>query len=133
MIMNNSEINGQYSRIESTTKFKGDIISKADFRIDGELDGTIKTKGKLIIGKNGKLNGTINCKAADIEGLVKGSLKVTNTLSLKSSSIIEGDVFIGKLIVEAGATFNANCSMISANENAVKKISKFSNSHEKTA
>ncbi len=133
MIMNNSEINGQYSRIESTTKFKGDIVSKADFRIDGELDGTIKTKGKLIIGKNGKLNGKIYCNAADIEGIVKGSLKVTNTLSLKSSSIIEGDVFIGKLIVEAGATFNANCSMISAKENAVKKISKYSNPHEKTA
>tara|TARA_Y100000816_G_C26083770_1_gene571598 strand:- start:1085 stop:1486 length:402 start_codon:yes stop_codon:yes gene_type:complete len=133
MIMNNSEINGQYSRIESSTKFKGDIISKADFRIDGELDGTIKTKGKLIVGKNGKINGTIYCNAADIEGLVKGSLKITNTLSLKSSSIIEGDVFIGKLIVEAGATFNANCSMISAKENAIKKISKFSNSHEKTA
>ena len=131
--MNNSEINGQYSRIESTTKFKGDIISKADFRIDGELDGTIKTKGKLIIGKNGKLNGKIYCNAADIEGIVKGSLKVTNTLSLKSSSIIEGDVFIGKLIVEAGATFNANCSMISAKENALKKISKYSNPHEKTA
>ncbi len=131
--MNNSEINGQYSRIESSTKFKGDIISKADFRIDGELDGTIKTKGKLIVGKNGKINGTIYCNAADIEGLVKGSLKITNTLSLKSSSIIEGDVFIGKLIVEAGATFNANCSMISAKENAIKKISKFSNSHEKTA
>ena len=131
--MNNSEINGQYSRIESTTKFKGDIISKADFRIDGELDGTIKTKGKLIIGKNGKLNGKIYCNAADIEGIVKGSLKVTNTLSLKSSSTIEGDVFIGKLIVEAGATFNANCSMISAKENALKKISKYSNPHEKTA
>ena len=131
--MNNSEINGQYSRIESTTKFKGDITSKADFRIDGELDGTIKTKGKLIIGKNGKLNGKIYCNAADIEGIVKGSLKVTNTLSLKSSSIIEGDVFIGKLIVEAGATFNANCSMISAKENALKKISKYSNPHEKTA
>ena len=133
MIMNNSEINGQYSRIENSTKFKGDIISKADFRIDGELDGTIKTKGKLIVGKNGKINGTVYCNAADIEGLVKGSLKITNTLSLKSSSIIEGDVFIGKLIVEAGATFNANCSMISAKENAIKKISKFSNSHEKTA
>ena len=131
--MNNSEINGQYSRIESSTKFKGDIISKADFRIDGELDGTIKTKGKLIVGKNGKIKGTIYCNAADIEGLVKGSLKITNTLSLKSSSIIEGDVFIGKLIVEAGATFNANCSMISAKENAIKKISKFSDSHEKTA
>ena len=131
--MNNSELNGQYSRIESTTKFKGDIISDADFRIDGELEGTIKIKGKLIVGKNGKLNGVIDCNTADIEGSIKGSLKATNTLSLKSSSKIEGEVFIGKLIVEAGATFNASCSMRSADENSVKKISKFSKPHEKTA
>ena len=131
--MNNPEINRQYSRIESTTKFKGDIISDADFRIDGELEGTIKIKGKLIVGKNGKLNGVIDCNTADIEGSIKGSLKATNTLSLKSSSKIEGEVFIGKLIVEAGATFNASCSMRSADKNSVKKISKFSNPHEKTA
>lgn len=131
--MNNPEINGQYSRIESTTKFKGDIVSDADFRIDGELEGTIKIKGKLIVGKSGKLNGTIDCSTADIEGSVKGSLKATNILSLKSSSKIEGEVFIGKLIVEAGATFNASCSMRSADENSVKKISKFSKPHEKTA
>ena len=131
--MNNSELNGQYSRIESTTKFKGDIISDADFRIDGELEGTIKIKGKLIVGKNGKLNGTIECSTADIEGSVKGRLKATNSLSLKSSSKIEGEVFIGKLIVEAGATFNASCSMRSADENPVKNISKFSKPHEKIA
>ena len=131
--MNNSELNGQYSRIESTTKFKGDIISDADFRIDGELEGTIKIKGKLIVGKNGKLNGTIECSTADIEGSVKGRLKATNSLSLKSSSKIEGEVFIGKLIVEAGATFNASCSMRYADENPVKKISKFSKPHEKIA
>ena len=47
--MKNTEINGQYSRIEKSTKFKGDIISEADFRIDGVLNGTIKTKGKVII------------------------------------------------------------------------------------
>ncbi|MBL30297.1 MAG: hypothetical protein CMC81_03525 [Flavobacteriaceae bacterium] len=131
--MNNSEISGRYSHIESTTKFKGDIISDADFRIDGELDGNIKTKGKLIVGKSGKLNGTIECDAADIEGLVNGTLKVTNTLSLKSSSKIDGDIYIGKLIVEGGAKFNANCSMRSADRNALKNISKFAKPHEKTA
>ena len=109
--MKNTEINGQYSRIEKSTKFKGDIVSEADFRIDGALEGTIKTSGKVIIGKGGKLNGSLECETADIEGMINGSLKVNTILFLKSTSNIEGDVVVGKLIVESGAIFNASCSM----------------------
>jgi cytoskeletal protein CcmA (bactofilin family) len=132
-IMKNTEINGQYSRIEKSTKFKGDIVSEADFRIDGVLEGTIKTSGKVIIGKEGRVNGSLECETADVEGMINGSLKVKNILFLKSTSNIEGDVVIGKLIVESGATFNANCSMKSQEENQIKSLSKFSNPNEKTA
>ena len=62
---------------------------------------------------------------ADIEGMVKGSLSVKNTLFLKSTSNIEGEVLIGKLTVESGATFNANCSMKSQEDKQIKPISKF--------
>ena len=37
--MKNSEINSHYSRIEGSTRVKGDIVSEGDFRIDGTLDG----------------------------------------------------------------------------------------------
>jgi|TARA_B100001094_G_scaffold48159_1_gene43511 cytoskeletal protein CcmA (bactofilin family) len=131
--MKNTEINGQYSRIEKSTKFKGDIISEADFRIDGVLNGTIKTKGKVIIGKDGKVQGSLECETADVEGMINGSLKVRNALFLKSTSNIEGEVFIGKLIVESGATFNAKCSMKNHEVNQIKPLSKLSKSHEKTA
>jgi cytoskeletal protein CcmA (bactofilin family) len=131
--MKNTEINGQYSRIEKSTKFKGDIISEADFRIDGVLNGTIKTKGKVIIGKDGKVQGSLECETADVEGMINGSLKVRNALFLKSTSNIEGEVFIGKLIVESGATFNAKCSMKNQEANQIKPLSKLSKSHEKTA
>ena len=46
-----NEIGGQPNRIEKNTKIKGDIISEADFRIDGKLDGNVKTSGKVVIGK----------------------------------------------------------------------------------
>jgi|TARA_B110000444_G_scaffold78899_1_gene74575 cytoskeletal protein CcmA (bactofilin family) len=131
--MKNSDINGQYSRIEKSTKFKGDIVSEADFRIDGVLEGTIKTLGKIIVGKEGKVNGNLDCETADVEGEIKGSLKVKNILFLKATSNIEGEVLIGKLIVESGATFNANCSMKSQENNQVKPLSEFSKNHEKTA
>ncbi len=70
--MKNSDISGQYSRLENTTSVKGDIISEGDFRIDGVLEGSIKTKGKVVIGKEGFVNGSINCLSADVEGKIKG-------------------------------------------------------------
>ena len=51
--MKNNDINGKHSRIESSTSIKGDIISEGDFRIDGTLEGSIKTNGKIVIGKEG--------------------------------------------------------------------------------
>lgn len=126
--MKNNEHNGQPNRIERSTKITGDIVSEADFRIDGTLEGTITTSGKVVIGKEGVINGNVNCAFADVEGKFNGKIEVKESLSLKSNSSIEGEVIIGKLIVESGASFNAKCSMRSAKE--VKSISE---KREKTA
>jgi cytoskeletal protein CcmA (bactofilin family) len=106
-----SEIGGQPNRIEKHTRIKGDIISEADFRIDGKLDGNVKTSGKVVIGKDGYIHGKVECVNADIEGNFNGELLVSELLSLKSSAVIEGTVSVSKLSVEPGATFNATCSM----------------------
>jgi cytoskeletal protein CcmA (bactofilin family) len=106
-----NEIGGQPNRIEKNTKIKGDIISEADFRIDGKLDGNVKTSGKVVIGKDGYIHGKVECVNADIEGSFNGELLVSDLLSLKSSAVIEGTVEVTKLAVEPGATFNATCSM----------------------
>ncbi|EIJ38379.1 MULTISPECIES: bactofilin family protein [Galbibacter] len=102
---------GQTNRIVENTIIKGDLISEADIRIDGELEGSITAKGKVVIGRAGKVSGKIQCMNADIEGKFDGDLKVENVLSLKGTAVIEGDVVVGKLAVEPGATFNAACSM----------------------
>lgn len=106
-----NEIGGQPNRIEKNTKIKGDIVSEADFRIDGKLDGNVKTSGKVVIGKGGYINGKVECVNADIEGSFNGELLVSDLLSLKASAIIEGTVSVTKLAVEPGATFNASCTM----------------------
>jgi len=110
-----NEAGGQPNRIEKNTKIKGDIISEADFRIDGKLDGNVKTSGKVVIGKGGYIHGKVECVNADIEGNFNGELLVTDLLSLKSSAVIEGTVTVAKLSVEPGATFNASCSMSGKN------------------
>lgn len=106
-----NEFGGQPNRIEKNTKIKGDITSEADFRIDGKLEGNVKTSGKVVIGKDGYINGKVECVNADIEGKFNGELMVKDLLSLKSSATIEGTVQVSKLAVEPGATFNAACTM----------------------
>jgi cytoskeletal protein CcmA (bactofilin family) len=120
--MKNNEINGQPNRIEKSTIITGDIVSEADFRIDGTLEGSIKTSGRVVIGKDGVINGVIIGSFADIEGKFNGKLEVKESLNLKASSQLEGEAVIGKLIVESGAIFNAKCSMRSSSD--VKSINK---------
>ena len=126
--MKNNELNGQPNRIERSTKITGEIVSEADFRIDGTLEGTITTSGKVVIGKEGVINGNVNCSFADVEGKFSGKIEVKESLSLKSTSSVEGEVIIGKLIVESGASFNAKCSIRSA-----KEVKSISGKREKTA
>ncbi len=117
-----SDMGGQPNRIGKNTKIKGDIISEADFRIDGRLDGNVKTSGKVVIGKDGYIQGKVECVNADIEGSFNGELLVTELLSLKTSAVIEGTVSVAKLSVEPGATFNASCIM--GNKNGTSNIKK---------
>lgn len=112
--------NALNNRIAENTKIKGDITSEADIRIDGELEGSIVTSGKIVIGKTGKVQGKIQCEHADFEGAFNGELKVNQVLALKSSAVIEGDVVVGKLAVEPGASFNASCSMTGAGVKSLK-------------
>ena len=130
----NNDFAGQYSRIENTTSLKGEIISSGDFRVDGILEGSIKIKGKIVVGKEGLIDGSVSCESADIEGKLKGKINVSGSFNLRSTAIVEGEVAIGKLIVESGASLNAKGRM--KNEELlgdVKTLPKINKSHEKTA
>ena len=129
--MKGMDNNGQYSKIEKSTTLKGNIKSKNDIRVDGNVEGEVVTKGKVILGKESDVIGKIFCANADIEGKFDGELTASGTLSLKSGSNVKGKVKIQKLIVESGSIFNANCSMHSA-EDGVKKLNSL-NEQEKEA
>lgn len=99
------------NRIVEGTKITGDIITQADFRLDGELVGNFKSTGKLVIGSTGTIKGDVNCKNADIEGRFEGKINVAELLTIKATATIQGEVNIGKLAVEPGAKFTATCTM----------------------
>lgn len=105
------EMNNKTNRIVEGTKITGDIVTQADFRLDGELIGNFKSNGKLVIGASGIIKGDVTCKNADIEGRYDGKIQVLELLNIKSTATIIGDVSIGKLSVEPGASFSATCVM----------------------
>lgn len=100
--------------IAKNTKIIGQIISEGDYRIDGVLEGDLKTKGRVIIGAGGVVEGNIEALNTDIEGTFSGKLNVEKTLTVKAISNISGEVVVGKLSIEPGATFNASCTMKAA-------------------
>ena len=104
--------------VAKNTAIVGDIKSDGDFRIDGTLEGTLNTDGRVIIGVDGLIKGKVEATNADIEGKFSGELFVSNTLTIKNTADISGNVVIGKLSVEPGASFNATCSM----KGAIKEL-----------
>ncbi len=93
------------------TIIKGDIIADGDIRIDGNLNGNIEAKGRLVIGPKGKVEGEINCNNIEVSGFIKGKINVSDLLTMKASAEINGDIVAGKLSVEPGSMFTGTCTM----------------------
>ena len=106
-----TDLLGKTNRIVEGTTIQGDIVSPADFRLDGHLVGNFQSKGKIVIGPAGSIKGDIMCKNADIEGKFTGKIQVTEILNVKLKASIHGEVICGKLSVEPGADFSASCVM----------------------
>ncbi|KAF0131346.1 MAG: Integral membrane protein CcmA involved in cell shape determination [Bacteroidetes bacterium] len=93
------------------TKITGDIELKGDFRIDGELIGSIQSEGRIVIGSSGLVEGNIYCQNADISGVLKGNLHAADLSSLKSTAVFTGDLKTGRISIELGAKFSGKCDM----------------------
>ena len=108
------DLTKEQNKIAQGTSYNGDITSQGSFRIEGKVEGTIKTSGKIVIGKSGEVEGEINCENADIEGAFKGEISVNDTLVLRTTAKVNGNAQVDKLSIEPGAVFNAKCTMKSA-------------------
>ena len=93
------------------TTITGDVNSNGDLRIDGTLKGSVATEGKVVLGKNGIIEGDVVCNNADIAGEIKAKITVSQLLTLKTTAKLKGDIVTNKLSIEPGAVFSGSCSM----------------------
>ncbi|MBS1505313.1 MAG: polymer-forming cytoskeletal protein [Bacteroidetes bacterium] len=105
------EISNSSNVIGKGTVLEGNIETYGNIRIEGRINGNIKSKSKVALGNGSHVEGNITAQNADIEGEVKGKVDITELLVLKSTAVIHGDIITGKLVVEPGAMFNGSCKM----------------------
>lgn len=105
------EISNSSNNIGKGTFLEGNIETYGNIRIEGKVQGNIKSKSKVALGNSSHVEGNIISLNADIEGEVKGKLEIAELLVLKSTAVINGDIVTGKLVVEPGAVFNGGCKM----------------------
>ncbi len=111
MATNNVSDTPSLNLIGAGTVIEGNVTTNRDMRIDGTLTGSITVKGKLVVGTSGSIEGEIVCQNADISGVVKGKIEVSELLTLKSSAKLNCDIVTNKLAIEPGAVFSGACGM----------------------
>ena len=88
------------SRISVGTVIKGELSSDCDVRIDGQVEGKLFSKGRIVVGPQA----------------MTGDMFVRDVLTVKNKAVIEGNINVSKLQVEMGASINGTCHMITPEE-----------------
>lgn len=97
-----------YNFIGLNTKLDGEHKFTGDTVIHGEVKGTIiiQDEGNLIFERTAHFEGTIYCKNLEVFGELKGTVKASGTLSVRSSAYVSGNIQANKLVVYPGAVLN---------------------------
>ncbi len=104
------------TRISKGATINGDLISSSDIRVDGVINGKVLSDGKIVVGEQAALSGSLFCANLDFWGKMEGDIYVKDTLCIKSTATVNGNIRVHKLQVEMGAQINGTCKMISEQE-----------------
>ena len=125
-MLKSTEKNNEINSISFGSTLSGDLTSSGDVRIDGVLNGSIKTEGRLVLGDKGIIEGEVSCASAIIGGELKATIVAEELLTLKSTAKLSGEIIAGKLAIEPGAVFSGKCSMGPVIKNINKNTNKSS-------
>lgn len=95
---------------------KGEINASHEVRFDGNFDGNIYSKSRIIIGEQAHLSGSITCVNLDVWGSFEGSITAKDTVTVKPGASIKGSVHSSKLVVELGSRLDGESKMITEDE-----------------
>ena len=93
---------------------KGSVKFLNELLIDGEVEGTIDSPGKLSVGEHGQITGEIRAKSVKVRGTVEGNIFATERCELQSGCTFRGDIEAPRLVVDENATFLGSAKVTAA-------------------
>jgi len=92
---------------------KGDLHSRGTLRIDGNVEGNIRSDSTVIIGEKGMVKANVTAALVVIGGTVHGNVHGREKVEVLSTGRMYGDVTTAasKFVVAEGVIFEGRCTM----------------------
>ena len=94
-----------------TLHFKGELYGEEDLDFQGQLEGTIEHTRSLSIGKEGGVTGNIRAKFVIVEGRVDGDIYASESVQVRQSAKVKGNIFAPRVGIADGANFSGSIDM----------------------
>ena len=94
--------------------FRGDITIGGLLRIDGDFSGSVKTTGKVFVGRSGRADCSINAASVVVGGIVRGAIQASEKVVILSSAVIVGSITSPRLIAEEGVILDGQVNICGA-------------------
>lgn len=99
--------------IGKAVKIVGQIFSKEDLYIDGDVEGTVEAlEHKLIIGPHGTVHATVKAREVVAQGSVQGNVEATEKIEIRKDAKLVGDIRTARIIIEDGAYFKGSIDIV---------------------
>jgi len=100
------------TRIGKTFTVKGEIRSKEDLLIDGQVEGRLDmSRNRLVVGPDGSVRAGISAREVDVQGVVNGNVEATERIILRKNSKLVGDLEMASVVIEDGAYFKGSIAI----------------------
>ena len=89
------------SVLASDLRITGEVSSTGTIEVLGEIEGNLTAQG-LIVGAEGRMNGTVSAETVEVKGHLDGSV-TTQSFALRATADVAADVTYSTLVIESGA------------------------------
>jgi cytoskeletal protein CcmA (bactofilin family) len=92
---------------------KGQIISREDLTIDGEVEGTVELhEHRLTIGANGRVKASVKARELVVLGTIHGNVETSDKIDIRKDAKLVGDIKTARIVIEDGAYFKGNIDIV---------------------
>ncbi len=101
----------EQSFLQNGVRVHGDMEVDGDLRIEGSMQGTLNTRGVLMIGPKAFVDGEIRGREVVVHGRVSGTVHAEERIQLARGAKVQGDLHCKSLVVEEGVFFEGRSHM----------------------